>query len=313
MGMDRIVDIATDHLHLSAERGFLIVENDGGKQGRVPLDDIAAVIIHAHGVTWSTNLAVRLAERGAIAVLCAANHAPISYIAPIEGHFAQNERIRAQWEATLPARKRLWKHIVIAKLRMQASLLAAEGKEEAGALEHLARKVRSGDPENVEARGARRYWQALFGSGFRRDRSRDGANALLNYGYTVLRACVARSIIASGLHPSIGLHHANRLNAFALADDLVEPFRPLADAAVLQLTREDKNGVDGEAKRRLAALTAADMEVAGETTPMTSAVQRLCHSLAMSFQDRKAALALPAPPTPLLWKAFMAGPEGEEL
>lgn len=107
MGMDRIVDIATDHLHLSAERGFLIVENDGVEQGRVPLDDIAAVIIHAHGVTWSTNLAVRLAERGAIAVLCAANHAPISYIAPIEGHFAQNERIRAQWEATLPARKQL--------------------------------------------------------------------------------------------------------------------------------------------------------------------------------------------------------------
>jgi len=128
----------------------------------------------------------------------------------------------------------------------------------------------------------------------------------------VLRACVARSIIASGLHPSIGLHHSNRLNALALADDLVEPFRPLADAAVLQMIREGMEEVDSAAKQRLAALTAADMEVAGETTPMTTAAQRLCHSLAMSFQDKKSALELPAPPTPLLWKAFMAGPDQDE-
>ncbi len=177
-------------------------------------------------------------------------------------------------------------------------------KEEAGALEHLSRKVRSGDPDNIEAQGVRRYWQALFGPNFRRDRALDGANALLNYGYTVLRACVARSIIGSGLHPTIGLHHANRLNAFALADDLIEPFRPLADAAVLQMVREGQEEVDSDAKRRLAALTAADMEIAGETTPMTVAVQRLAHSLATSFIEKKALLALPVSPSPLLCKAF---------
>lgn len=310
--MDRIVDIATDNLHLASHRGFLTVTLDREEQGRIALDDIAAIIVHAHGVTWTTNLVVKLAERGAMMVLCAANHAPIAMMVPVEGHHAQNARFRAQWDAPRPMMKRAWQQIVVAKITMQAGLLAARGHEEASALAFLAGRVRSGDPDNIEAQAARRYWTALMGPDFRRDRSADGANALLNYGYTVMRAMVSRSIIASGLHPTIGLHHANRFNAFALADDLVEPFRPLVDAAVCQMLDEGAEAVDSIAKQRLAALISADLDCQGETSPVSVAAQRLAQSLAASFAQSQLSLAMFAAPDPLNWNAIARHmPDGE--
>lgn len=222
--MDRIVDIATDNQHLAAYRGFLTVSREGDEVGRVALDDIAAVIVHAHGITYSNNLLVALAERNILLVVCGSNHAPVSCFWPLDGHHAQGARMQAQWSATKPLAKQLWRQIVVAKIRMQAAILDANGAE-AGAFDLLARKVRSGDPENVEAQAARRYWPLLFGEDFRRDRAQDGINSLLNYGYTVMRAILSRAIIAAGLHPTIGIHHHNKSNAFALADDLIEPFR----------------------------------------------------------------------------------------
>ncbi|NQV94451.1 MAG: type II CRISPR-associated endonuclease Cas1 [Sphingomonadales bacterium] len=302
--MDRIIDITTDNLHLASHRGFLIVSLNKAEQGRIALDDIAAIIIHAHGVTWTTNLVVKLAKRGAMMVLCSANHAPVAMMIPIEGHHAQNARFRAQWDCPRPMMKRAWKQIVVAKIRMQASLLAACGREEASALTFLANRVRSGDPDNVEAQAARRYWTALMGQDFRRDRAADGANALLNYGYTVIRSMVARSTIASGLHPTIGLHHANRLNAFALVDDLMEPFRPLVDAVVRQMLDEGACDVDSPAKQRLAALISADLDCQGEASPVSVAAQRLARSLAASFEQGKLSLALFSPPDPLAWNSI---------
>ncbi len=310
--MDRIVDIATDKLHLSAHRGFLIVEQDHSEIGRIALDDIAAVIVHAHGVTWTTNLVVKLATRGSMMVLCAANHAPAAMMIPVEGHHAQNARFRAQWDAPRPMMKRAWKQIVVAKIRMQAGLLAVRGREETSALEFLAARVRSGDSDNIEAQAARRYWSALMGPEFRRDRAADGANALLNYGYTVMRAMVSRSIIAAGLHPTIGLHHANRLNAFALADDLVEPFRPLVDATVRQMLDEGIEDVDSMAKQRIAALISADLDRQGETSPVSVAAQRLAQSLAASFEQGQLSLALFSAPDTLSWNAIARYiPDGE--
>lgn len=302
--MDRIVDISTDNVHLSAYRGFLIVTLKNDQLGRVPLDDVAALIVHGHGVTWTTNLVVKLAERGAMMILCASNHAPIAMTIPVEGHHAQNARFRAQWDTPKPFLKRAWKAIVSAKVRNQASLLVALGKPEGEALGFMAERVRSGDPENVEAQAARRYWPALMGESFRRDRGADGANALLNYGYTVMRSMVARAVVAAGLHPTIGLHHANRLNAFALADDLVEPFRPLVDAVVRQMVEEGASEVDSAAKARLAALISADLDLSGTTSPVSVAAQRLAQSLATSFETGSLSLALFASPGPLSWNAL---------
>ena len=234
--MERVVDIATDGRHLSAHRGFLLVSEDRSEVGRVPLDDVAALIVHAHGVTWTTNLVVALAERGAPMVLCGANHAPVAVCLPLDGHHGQNARMRAQWEAGRPLAKQLWRAIVVSKIRWQAAVLEAHGHP-ATAFDLLARRVRSGDPDNVEAQAARRYWPLLLGKDFRRDRGAGDINGLLNYGYTVMRSLCARAVVAAGIHPSIGVHHANRGNPFALADDLVEPFRPLVDALAVKNRR----------------------------------------------------------------------------
>lgn len=298
--MERIVDIATDDRHLSAHRGFLVVSEDRQEVGRIALDDIAAVIVHAHGVTWTTNLVVALAERCAPLVLCGANHAPAAICLPLDGHHAQNARIRAQWEAPRPLAKQLWRRIVVAKITWQAAILAAHGHD-ASAFTLIARRVGSGDPQNVEAQAARRYWPQLMGPDFRRDRTASGTNAMLNYGYTILRSLCARSVVAAGLHPSIGVHHANRGNAFALADDLIEPFRPLVDALTLRLQADGVESVTSEAKRAYAGLIALDLRGPdGETTTVSLAAQRAAQTLAASFQSGRASdLVLPEPPSAL--------------
>jgi CRISPR-associated protein Cas1 len=297
--MERIVDIATDGRHLSANRGFLIVSEDRVEVGRVPLDDVAAVIVHAHGVTWSTSLVVKLAERGAILLLCGSNHAPVAVCLPLDGHHAQNGRMRAQWEAGRPLAKQLWRRLVVAKIRWQQAVLAANGKP-AGAFDLLARRVGSGDPENVEAQAARRYWPLLMGGEFRRDRDAGGANAMLNYGYAILRSMCARAVVAAGLHPSIGVHHANRGNAFALADDLIEPFRPLADALTVRLIAHGVTEVTPEAKRAYAGMIAIDLPGENGITTVAGAATCAAQTLAGCFQSGRASdLVLLPPPSAL--------------
>lgn len=302
--MDRIVDIATEGLHLSLFRGFLRVEKDRVEVGRVALDDVHAVIVHAHSVTWSGNIVAALAERGAPIVFCGGNHAPIAVTLPLVGHHAQNARMRAQIEASKPLTKQLWRRIVTAKISMQGSLLTARGVEGAEAFSFMARRVGSGDPENLEAQAARRYWPLLMGPDFRRDQDAVGANGLLNYGYAILRATCARAILAAGLHPTLGIQHSNRYNAFALADDLIEPFRPLVDALVETLHRQGIDQLTPTLKRRFARIIAFDVRVNDETSPVALAAVRLAQSLARAFENGRPDLALFEPPTALDWGAI---------
>ncbi len=304
--MERIVDIGTEGLHLSAYRGFLIVTKDRAEVGRVALDDVHAVILHAHGCTWTGNLVAALAERGAPIVFCGTNHSPVAVTLPIDGHHAQGGRLRAQWEAGKPLHKQLWCRIVKAKIAMQGALLTEHDRPGAAAFALIARRVRSGDPDNLEAQAARRYWPALMGPDFRRDRAAEGANALLNYGYAVLRATVARAIVAAGLHPTIGIFHTHRGNAFALADDLVEPFRPLVDALVLAMIGQGVETLDPALKRRFARLIAFDVRIGVEMSPVSVAAQRLAQSLARSFETNTCDLALFAPPTHDEWTVLAA-------
>ncbi|KEJ89807.1 type II CRISPR-associated endonuclease Cas1 [Sulfitobacter donghicola] len=296
--MDQIVDISTDGRYLSRERGFLKVSDDGDEVGRVPFDQIAGVIVHAHGTTWSTSLLVELAERGVPVVLCAANHAPKSVLLPLEGHHLQGARMRAQWQAKAPFLKQAWKQVIIAKIQMQAAALDAVG-ESPFPLHMMTRKVQSGDPTNVEAQAARHYWPRLMGPDFRRDTGGSDENALLNYGYTVLRAATSRAVVAAGLHPTIGLFHANRGNAFAMADDLMEPFRPLVDLSVRRIVQEHGPDVDSSAKIALARLIATDLPLGDGITPVSVALSKLTTSLGQSFEATKLRLALPNPPDKL--------------
>lgn len=309
--MQRVVDLSTDGLHVAVNRGFLTVSKDREEVGRVALDDIGGVIAHAHGLTWSNTVFTRLADRSVPVVLCAQNHAPIACVWPLEGNHIQGARLNAQVAMSRPMAKRLWRDIVVAKIRMQGAVLASVGQD-AGAFDMLARKVRSGDPDNMEAQAARRYWRPLMGDGFRRDQAGDGTNALLNYGYTVLRATVSRAICAAGLHPTIGLHHANRGNAFALADDLMEPYRPIVDRAVFDLTNDGVTDVTPQAKRALAALTALDLRTPQGMSPLHVHVTKLAQQLAGIMGGEAGTLALPQPLDPLAWAGLARREETAE-
>ena len=297
----RIVEVADDRRHLFLNRGFMVVQDTDGERkelGQVPLDDIAAVIANAHGLSYTNNLLVALAERGAPFVLCAANHNAVGMLLPIEGNFEQSRRIEAQIAASQPIHKRLWAAIVRSKLEQQATALEAAGAPTAPLLA-LVRKVKSGDPENMEAQGARRYWGLLFGNGFRRDQNGDGLNALLNYGYTVLRATTARAVVAAGLHPGIGLHHSHDNNAMRLVDDLMEPFRPVIDMKVWQLWRNGEDTLTPETKRALVRTLYDDMQSNAGATPVMVCVQKLATSVAQVYLGQRDKLDLPLPGLPL--------------
>jgi len=297
----RIVEVADDRRHLSAYRGFMLVHSTGDNRqelGRVALDDMAALIANAHGLSYTNNLLVALAERGVPFVLCAANHKPVGMVWPIDGHHQQAHRFDAQLACTLPTKKRLWAEIVKAKLLQQATVLTATSAN-AAAIHILAKQVRSGDPDNLEAQGARKYWGLLFGSLFRRDQEAEGLNALLNYGYTVLRAATARAVIAAGLHPSIGLHHSHDNNAMRLVDDLMEPFRPVIDWTVWQMQHTQPCHVNAETKRALVKSLYLDLETSAGKTPVFVTIQKLATSLAMVLTHERKTLDLPRPSIPV--------------
>ena len=297
----RIVEVADDHRHLYVNRGFMVVRDSQTERkelGQIPLDDIAAVIANAHGITYTNNLLVALAERGAPFVLCAANHNAVGMLMTLDGHHVQSKRIEAQIAASLPTHKRMWAAVVKSKLEQQASALEATGAPSAP-LTALIKKVKSGDPANVEGQGAKRYWGLLFGEGFRRDQSGDGINALLNYGYTIARSTTARAIVAAGLHPSIGLHHSNDANAMRLVDDLMEPFRPVIDLKVWQLHQQGESHVTPETKRALVRTLYDDMQSAAGATPVMVCMQKLATSLAQVYLGEREKLELPLPGLPL--------------
>jgi len=303
----RIVEVADDRRHLFMHRGFMVVQDTEGERkelGQVPLDDIAAVIANAHGLSYTNNLLVALAQRGAPFVLCGASHNAVGMLLPIEGNFEQAHRIEAQIAASQPTRKRLWAAVVRSKLEQQASALEAAGAPTAP-LTALASKVKSGDPENLEAQGARRYWALLFGPDFRRDQNAPGTNALLNYGYTVLRAATARAVIAAGLHPSIGLHHSHDNNAMRLVDDVMEPFRPVIDLKVWQLKRNREDQVKPDTKRALVRTLYDDMQSDAGATPVMVCVQKLATSLALVYIGQRDKLDLPLPGLPLALAAAL--------
>ena len=290
--MEQIIDISQDGRHLSRDRGFVLVKSGGTEIGRVALDQVAAVIVHGYGVTWSNSLLAEFGERGVPVVICGLNHIPRSVLLSLEGHHTQNARMRSQLDASGPLFKQAWKRIVAQKIRTQAAALAALGISPAR-LERIACGVQSGDKGNAEAQAARIYWPLMMGKDFRRDQNAGDINGLLNYGYTVLRATAARAVVAAGLHPTLGIFHSNRGNAFALADDLMEPFRPLVDLRARSIANREGTEVTSAAKRSMVELMALDFERNGETTPLSVVISDLAVSLAKSFEAKKLALVLP--------------------
>lgn len=292
---DYVLDFGQSPAYLHVRDQQLIIEPKGGAPQTVPLAEIAVLILAHPQVTCTQAVFAGLLAAGGVVVACNEQRMPAGLLLPTAGHFAQAERFVAQAGAAAPRKKRLWQQIVKAKLRAQGDLLADLRGDDAG-LRNLSREVRSGDPTNVEAQGARRYWPRLFDDpAFRRRRDLSDANRFLNYGYAVLRAVVARAICAAGLHPSLGVHHHNRYNAYCLADDLMEPYRPLVDDAVVDLT--GCVGADAplepSTKRALLEAITGCYRVDGEVRSVFDICARTAQSLARVFLGESASVWYP--------------------
>ncbi|MEP4703425.1 MAG: type II CRISPR-associated endonuclease Cas1, partial [Hyphomicrobiales bacterium] len=299
---NRIVEITSDGASISVDRGFLIVKIDEEPSGQVAIRDIAALIIRGHGTSLSANICCRLSDANVPIVICGTNQAPSSVVWPISGHFSQGLHMQAQAVANKPLRKRLWAQLIKAKIEAQAAVLSVYDLNDVD-LKAMARRVKSGDSDNIEAQAARRYWPRLMGDDFRRDQHADDVNAALNYGYTILRAACARSILAAGLHPSLSLHHQSRGDALRLADDLMEPFRPWIDQVVCSLIERKANqnvlSLDKKTKRALVGVLLIDMQGPAGASPMQTCIDRLAQSLAQVFLGERGELEMPRPPIPL--------------
>jgi CRISPR-associated protein Cas1 len=235
-------------------------------------------------------------DAGVVIVFSDARHTPSGMALPFHRHHRQSAIAALQTGLTLPVKKRLWQALVVAKIENQAACLATCGKVP-GSVGAMAKLVASGDPDNVEARAAREYWGLLFHNFTRGDES-DPRNKMLNYGYAVVRACIARALVASGLLPCFGLHHESAGNAFNLADDLFEPFRPLIDRKVFALSQSGALAADDltlDHRRELAGMLNSDIRLPGETVSVLIATERAAESLVRAMEASSAAvLCLPA-------------------
>lgn len=286
--------------HLSRKDAQLLVSfpSETGQDSKiVPIEDIGIIILDHPQISIGQALLSSLMENNAAVVCTDGKHMPAGMFLNYQGHSQIGEIHKAQIESSLPLKKSLWQQTVESKIRNQARLLAlyAQPYED---LISWSRSVKSGDSENKEGHAAAMYWRRLFDPelGFKRGRYEDGPNNLLNYGYAILRAVIARSLCGSGLLPSIGIHHSNKYNAFALADDIMEPYRPFVDKLVCAIVDSDVDYSDltPALKRELLQVPVIDVLLDGEWSPLTVAAQRTTASLARCFKGESRQILYPS-------------------
>jgi len=320
----RTVEISRDKAHLSVRDGQLLIIRDGeassdhagggrspdrpdlattrSMRSRIPCEDLGLVLVDHPETTYTHAALTTLAQAGAALVVCGRDHLPTAVLLPLSSHTEQVWRVSDQIDCGKVIQKQLWTAIVRAKIIAQASNLAPDSPAHRR-LMALARRVRSGDPENLEAQAARVYWSALFPSRGdwtfkRKPRDRTPPNNLLDYGYAVLRAAVARALVGAGLFPAIGIHHSNRSNAFCLADDLVEPLRPMIDRRARHLFNQGHSGLDQPTKAELLLILTAIVGLGQDATigPLDAALPRYAASLARSLASGRVELLIPVEP-----------------
>ena len=289
---ERILEFLSTGLYISQSQGFLVVKDRSKELDRVPLDDIFSLIVSGTGQTISTNLLSNLNELKIPVVFCSNKYLPSGLLLPTQGNHLYHQRLKSQIALSTPVKKKLWQKIVKSKLLNQSFLLDRfdiEGND----IAKMAERVRSGDPDNLEAQGARKYWVLLFGNDFRRNRCLEGENTLLNFGYTILRSAVARSLVASGLNPGIGIHHDNQNNHFCLVDDMIEPFRPFIDEGVKLLSTRNLLNLSQVSRRVLTESIHSDVLFEGQITSVRNTIERCCKILVHCFEDSKMNLEFP--------------------
>ena len=274
---------------LSLRQSQLVVNQDG-EEVTIPIEDIAYVILDTRQTTITGSLFAAILNAGIAILQSDEKHIPCGIAFPFHAHWKQGETAHLQTSLSQPFKKRAWQIIVRQKVCNQAAVLSIRGtekaKKEASALKAMVSQVKSGDPNNVEARAARAYWGALF-KNFRRNDFDDRRNAALNYGYAVVRACLARGLSASGLMPAFGLHHACVTNAFNLADDLIEPFRPFVDYMALKLLGSESPPDQALTKEDRQVMAQAPFETVmfdGESISLLLATERTAQKLTAAMR-----------------------------
>lgn len=286
---DRIVDISEGGARLHVRYSQLVIEREGQPEVTTPLNELGVLLLSHPRVELTQSVIAGLAENGGSLVVCDGKLLPTAMVLPLQANTLQTERMAAQVGAPLPLRKQLWKQIVQAKIRAQGRLLRELHASDGGLLV-MAERVRSGDAGHHESQASRIYWPLLFRDPkFRRGRDYADQNAHLNYGYAVLRAIVARAVAAAGLHPSIGLQHHNRYDQFCLANDLMEPYRPIVDRAVYQWVQDHDPAqpLDKLAKAALLRPLLARFEHLGEERTLFDLAGRTVASLLRALEGSK--------------------------
>lgn len=280
----------------TANEQLVIEMHDSGETRTIPIEDIGLLILDHQQITITHALVGRLLEKNVALITCDATHHPTGMMLNLDGHSLQSQKFKAQLEASQPLKKQLWQQTVIAKISNQAALLRKNQKR-SELLVNYAQEVKSGDSENHEARAAAYYWKNVFPDfvQFRRDRYGLPPNNLLNYGYAILRALVARSLVGSGLLPTLGIHHQNQYNAYCLADDIMEPYRPFTDLLVCSMIHPARPSLEitPDLKKKLLSLPAMDVYVEGQKSPLMNAVQKTTASLARCFEGKSRKIVYP--------------------
>ena len=312
----RTLEISREPAHLSVRNEQLVLKRDGQTIGQVPCEDIGVVLVDHPQTTYTHGALAKLAESDAAVVICGRDHLPAAILLPMVDHSQVVWRLDAQLAVSRPLRKQLWRQLVVAKIQAQARNVSSDLPAHRKLL-GLAREVRSGDPTNIEAQAARVYWGNWLDQGsvpdssseelgadplapndplahiFRRDPDLPGLNSFLNYGYAVLRAAIARAIVGAGLLPSLGLHHRNRSNSFCLADDLIEPLRPLVDNRVRELHRQGYDELNQPAKAALLEILADRVRLNDDVGPLMVELHRYVASLVRCFMGEAKELEIP--------------------
>lgn len=279
--------------YLSIQNKQLAIKREEELPAYVPIEDLGIVILDHPQITITHPLIIALLENNVALITCNANHHPIGLTLTLDGNTLHSQRSKSQIDASMPLKKQLWQQTVKAKIYNQSAVLAYTSLQPTDYLTKLGDIVKSGDADNMEARAAVYYWPRVFPGipDFVRERMGAPPNSILNYGYAILRATVARALVGAGLIPSVGIFHRNQYNAYCLADDIMEPYRPYVDLLVYQILEEgiSIDELTIELKRKLLNIPVLDVKIAGKNSPLMNAVQRTCNSLVKCFdgEDRK--------------------------
>nr|BFD33530.1 type II CRISPR-associated endonuclease Cas1 [Pigmentibacter ruber] len=289
----KIIDISTQKVRLSSFNDLLVIE--GENRVTLPFSDIAALIVSSPAVTYTHAVLSKLSENGSIFVCSDERHMPIGMLLPLDAHSSQTQRFAKQILSSIPFKKQLWKKVIARKIEVQGSLLLRKKGAHFGLLK-MCKEVKSGDEGNLEAQAARIYWKNIHPmKEFKRDISAEDENKFLNYGYAILRAVVARSLCATGLNPSIGIFHKSKYNAFCLADDVMEPFRPIIDNEVFLISEELQSpfNLDTSIKKRLIEIMYKKFNFNKEERPLQDIITLSAQSLSNAFLSQEPKIILP--------------------